>query len=111
MRAPRCSILLWSDLTYETSPPFWVRQSGTNPFAGTNNFMPQTVSSRSVFELINEATEQISGASGRDLPGGFRRPRARVRQAISFSETARVLVRQAISFSETARVLICSADR
>ena len=51
--------------------------------------MPQTVSSRSVSELINEATEQISGASGRDLPGGFRRPRARVRQAISFSETAR----------------------
>src|SRR5437763_7348444 len=97
MRAPRCSILLWSDLTYETSPPFWVRQSGTNPFAGTNNFMPQTVSPGFVFELINEATEQISRASGRDLPGGFRRPRARVRQAISFSETG--------------RVLICSADR
>src|SRR5260370_23050252 len=86
MCAPRCSISLWSDLIYETSPPFWVRQSEANPFAGTNNFILHTVSSRFVFELINEATEQISGASRGDLPGGFRRPRARVRQAISLAK-------------------------
>src|SRR5947207_13508791 len=82
MHAPRCSISLCSDFICENSPLFWVRQSGTNHFAGTNKLMPHTVSSRFVFELINEATEQISGASGGDLPGGFRRPRARVRQAI-----------------------------
>ncbi len=39
-----------------------------------------------MFETIHEAVaDKFWGASGRDLPGGLRRPRARICQAISLA--------------------------
>jgi hypothetical protein len=50
---------------------------------------PHTLSLRSMFETIHEAVaHKFWGANGRDLPGGFRRPRARICQAISLAASA-----------------------
>jgi hypothetical protein len=50
---------------------------------------PHTLNLRSIFETIHEAVaHEFWGASGRDLPGGFRRPRARICQAIFLVESA-----------------------
>src|SRR5881397_1190384 len=87
MRVPRCSISLWSDVIGETSLPLCVRQSGRGlPARLQIILLLGTLTFPSVFEVISETVDIILGTSGGDLPGGLRRTRARVCQAISFLE-------------------------
>src|SRR5206468_6157468 len=92
MRVPRCSISLWSDVIGETSLPLCVRQSGRGlPARLQIILLLGTLTFPSVFEVISETVAHDLGTSGGDLPGGLRRPRARVCQAISFLERSACL--------------------
>src|SRR5436853_7174696 len=83
-------------------------------FAISSSLPPYTLNLRSMFEIIHEVAHKFRGASGGDLPGGFRRPRARICQAISLaasvasSHNARIL---AIKASAFLRMFVVVIDR